>query len=246
MERITSLQNARVKAWCRLRQKKERDAENLFLADGDHLIEEAYAAGILKTVITDRDTPYRDVETVFVNDAVMHKICATVSTVHAVGVCTKLRIWPEDIRRTLILDGIQDPGNLGTLIRTARSFSFDAVYCSYDTCDLYNEKTIRSTQGAMFHIPVIYCDILSLIDELHKDGAVVYSAALDASIPLADVQEKKKMALILGNEGQGIRKEVQKASDVCVRIEMDGFESLNVAVAGGILMYRFRGSAEFR
>ena len=75
MERITSLQNARVKAWCRLRQKKERDVQKRFLADGDHLIEEAYTAGILETVITDREEPYRDIETVFVNEAVMHKIC---------------------------------------------------------------------------------------------------------------------------------------------------------------------------
>lgn len=241
MERITSLQNARVKAWCRLRQKKERDVQKRFLADGDHLIEEAYTAGILETVITDREEPYRDIETVFVNEAVMHKICGTVSTVHAVGVCQKIETWPEASRRVLILDNVQDPGNVGTLIRTARSFSYDAVYCSADSCDLYNEKTIRSTQGAMFHIPVIYCDIPQLIRELQRDGFTVYSAALDASIPLSEAAEKDKMALILGNEGQGIRKNVQAASDACVRIEMDGFESLNVAVAGGILMYRFRG-----
>lgn len=240
MEKITSLQNARVKAWCRLRQKKERDAAGLFLADGDHLIEEARAAGILETVITDRDTIYDGAETVWVTEAVMHKIGATVSTVHAIGVCRKKENYPASCRRVLLLDGIQDPGNLGTLIRTARSFSFDAVFCSRDTCDLYNEKALRSTQGAMFHIPVLYRDLASLIKELQQDGVVVCSAALDASIPLASLKESEKMAIVLGNEGNGIREAIQKASDVRVRIEMDGFESLNVAVAGGILMYRFR------
>lgn len=240
MERITSLQNARVKAWCRLHQKKERDASGLFLVEGDHLIAEAAAAGILKNVITDLDGKVYDAETFLVTEGIMHKISDHVSAVHRIGVCEKKEIRPKTRNRVLLLDGIQDPGNLGTLIRTAKSFCFDAVYCSYDTCDLYNDKTVRSTQGALFHIPVIRCDLIALIKELQKEGVQVLCAALDSSVPLSGIAENERMAFVLGNEGQGIRREIIQAGDMSVRIEMEGFESLNVAVAGGILMYRFR------
>ena len=240
MERITSLQNARVKAWQRLHQKKERDRSGLFLAEGDHLVEEAARAGVLRTVITDLDAPYPGVETIGVTEGIMHKLSDSVSAVHRIGVCEKKEIYPVQRKRVLILDGVQDPGNLGTLIRTAKSFSFDAVYCSADTCDLYNDKTLRSAQGALFQIPVIRCDLADLIRELQKEGVAVLAAALDSSVPLSSVRDSDAMALILGNEGQGIRRQIIAASDSSVRIEMDGFESLNVAVAGGILMYRFR------
>ncbi|MCI2155331.1 MAG: RNA methyltransferase [Solobacterium sp.] len=241
MEKIESLQNARIKEWAALHEKKERDRSGKFLVEGEHLIEEAISAGIAECVISDlEETPFPDIRNLFVTDKIMKKLSANVSKAHLIAVCRKPEPSITSYHRLLLLDGIQDPGNLGTLIRTAVSFSFDGICCSEETCDFYNEKTIRSTQGALFHIPLIRTDLNELVPELQKQGVKVIATALDASIPFSSLEKSEQMAFILGNEGQGVSKNLQQTADERIRIEMHGFESLNVAVAGGIVMYRFR------
>ena len=136
-----------------------------------------------------------------------------------------------------MLDGIQDPGNLGTLIRTAVSFGYDLIICSEQTVDLYNDKVIRSTQGSLFHIPVVRTDLASCVRELQKQGITVIATTLEKAVPLQQMEHPERFAVILGNEGSGVTRQLQDIADIRVRIEMDGFESLNVAVAGGIMMY---------
>lgn len=241
MEYIESLTNSRVKQWVRLHHKKNRDRTGLFLVEGEHLIQEALKADAVETIITDTASPFEFGHVIKVTGGIMKKISDNVSEVHLIAVCRQRQLSPDnDMKRVLILDGVQDPGNMGTLIRTAVSFSFDAVYCSEDCCDLYNEKTIRSTQGAMFHIPVVRCDLHDLVSGLQKDGFTVIATALDASEPMEQILPEEHMAFILGNEGQGVHKKLQMQADRRLRIEMNGFESLNVAVAGGIVMYRYR------
>ena len=240
MERIESLTNRNVIRWNRLHEKKGRDEAGRFLVEGDHLITEAMKAGVVETIITDDDADFRFPHTVSVSAAVMKKLSRNVSAVHHMAVCRINEQTIENNHRLLLLDGIQDPGNLGTLIRTAVSFSFDGIYLSPDCCDVYNEKTIRSTQGALFTIPFVRTDLEDAVSRLQDAGVTVYATALDASIPFGEVQEGSQMAFILGNEGQGVHPRLQKLADQRIRIEMQGFESLNVAVAGGIVMYRFR------
>ena len=239
MEKILSLQNAKVKKLCRLHKKKDRDESGLFLVEGDHLIEEADKAGCLQYVISDEEDKCGK-NGLYVTPEIMKKISCNVSEVHRIGLCRKLKNQCKVMKRVLILDGVQDPGNLGTLVRTAVSFSFDAVYCSKDTVDLYNEKTVRSTQGAMFHIPVIYGDLTNAVQMLKTDGFRIIATSLHDAHGMSDVQSCDKMAFIFGNEGQGVSKAMLKESDERLFIEMNGFESLNVAVAGGIVMYAFR------
>ncbi|MBQ1321079.1 MAG: RNA methyltransferase, partial [Solobacterium sp.] len=138
MERIDSTQNAKVKNWVRLHQKKGRDETGLFLIEGMHLTEEALKAGIVETVITDIEPASAFPHVIMTTSAVMRKLSQNPSGAHVIAVCRQLRKQAEGNSRILILDDIQDPGNLGTLIRTAVSFAFDAVYCSEKTCDLYN------------------------------------------------------------------------------------------------------------
>ena len=241
MEKIVSLQNSRVKKWASLHQKKYRDMYGLFLVEGDHLIGEAEEAGVLDALIFDEPCS-RYCENMFeVTPQIMKRLSANVSDVHMIGVCRKKDQVSESAKRAVLLDGVQDPGNLGTIIRTAKSFSFDAVYCSPDCCDLYNEKAIRSTQGALFHIPVIRTDLAPLIHELKKEGFAVTGTSLQESCPLSSLQKQDKMAFVFGSAGQGVSDKVLEACTNAVRIEMDGFESLNVAVAAGIIMYAFRG-----
>ena len=239
MEEIRSLQNEQVKRWTKLHQKKERDRQGRFLIEGEHLLQEAYESGIVETVIS-LSPRQEDVKNVLVTRQVMDKIAGSVSGTSVMAVC---RITEKEIRqyeRILLLDNVQDPGNLGTMIRSAVSFCFDGVILSDDCCDVYNDKTVRSTQGALFRIPVIRKPLAEAIRELKEKGVRIAALAPAASDPMAEMQEAEKMGFILGNEGNGIRKEILDMADQRVRIEMDGFESLNVAVAGGIIMYRFQ------
>ena len=244
MEVITSLQNARVKKWTSLHTKKGRDETGLFLVEGEHLIQEALKAGILETLITDSDNPFGFENVIQVTPEIMKKISQNVSAVHLIGVCRQKEQKTGMISRVILLDGVQDPGNLGTMIRTAVSFGFDAVYCSDDTCDLYNDKVIRSTQGSLLHIPVLRTDLASCVKELKKQGITVIATTLEKAVPLKQMERPERFAVILGNEGSGVAHELQDLADIRVRIEMDGFESLNVAVAGGIMMYELMRNIE--
>ncbi len=242
MEKIESLQNARIKKWCRLHTKKGRDEMKRFLIEGEHLIEEALKANVVETIITDTTCPFAFEEVVLVSEAVMKKVSQNVSKVHLIAVCKEVEVDLTKKERLLILDGVQDPGNLGTMVRTAMAFQFDAVYLSNQCADLYNDKTIRSTQGALFHMPVIRVkdELDCLVASLQEEGVNVVATTLDDAKPLKEVETCSKMAFILGNEGQGVSKSLQAMANQRLRIEMQGFESLNVAVAAGIVMYTFQ------
>ena len=236
---ITSLQNEQVKKWMRLHQKKERDKARLFLVEEEHLLQEAHQAKCLQTLIVREDVEplFEDVNVVYVTEAVMNKLSLNVSSVKMMGICTMPEHDAVDVSRIVMLDGVQDPGNVGTIIRTALSFGFEQVICSNDCADLFNEKTIRSSQGAIFHIPYVRGDLKDIIIQLKKEGFMVVGTDLSNSVPLKELKQQGKMVIVLGNEGQGMRKDVSSLCDINVKIEMKTFDSLNVAIAGGILMY---------
>ena len=237
MERIESSANGRIKEWAKLLQKKERDRTGKFLAEGDHLIQEALDAGLVEVLISDHAQDYALEPKILAPSHVVAKLSASVSGAHSVAVCRQAQLTPKKPDRILMLDGIQDPGNLGTLIRTAVSFGYDLIVCSKQTADLYNDKVIRSTQGSLLHIPVLRTDLASCVKELKKQGITVIATTLEKAVPLKQMERPERFAVILGNEGSGVAHELQDLADIRVRIEMDGFESLNVAVAGGIMMY---------
>ncbi len=243
MDRIDSPANARVKKWASLSQKKHRDSLGMFLVEGEHLCQEARQAGCLELAIMDQEGLFDFGNTVLVNEAIMRKLSSNVSQAHLIGLCRKPEARPRKQERVLLLDDVQDPGNLGTMIRTAVSFGFDGVYCSPGCADVYNEKTIRSTQGALFHIPVLRQDLETIIEDLHAQGVLVVGTCLHGAIGMSQLQEQEKMAFVLGNEGNGVNERILGLCDKRAKIEMQGFESLNVAVAAGIFMYRFRASS---
>lgn len=140
--------------------------------------------------------------------------------------------------RFVLLDRIQDPGNLGTILRSAYSFGYENIILSPGCADIYNEKVIRSTQGALFHLKTRTQPLDTCIQELKQKKIPVYATALHKdSIPLASLPAQKRFALVFGNEGQGVSEDILNQSDATVFIEMSQFESLNVAVAAGICLY---------
>ncbi len=239
--KIESLQNQYVKQWTKLHEKKERDKTGLFLVEGEHLITEALHAGIVQKILFAGENPFDFPDCIEVTEPVMKKISQNVSGAKYIAVCVQRERTADDPKRVILLDDIQDPGNFGTIIRTARSFGFDVIYTSRKTCDLYNEKVIRSTQGALFAMPVIRCDMAEKIRELKAQSFRVIGTALKNAVPMAQIGDAEKMAFLFGNEGQGVHPELLDACDQRLFIEIGDFESLNVAVAAGIVMYRYRG-----
>lgn len=236
---IESVHNPKVKKWVSYHQKKYRDEDRVFLVEGEHLVEEALKSDQLLEVmsLTERNLA---VNVNVVSAAVMEKVCQTKSKSAIVGLCRKKTAKLEQKRRLLLLDTIQDPGNLGTIIRTAVSFGFDGIVMNAGCADLYNEKTIRSSQGAIFSVPVVRADLNETIKRLKSEGVVVLATALNHATPLQQITPSEKMAFVMGNEGQGVASDLIELADQCVIIEMSSFESLNVGIAAGILCYVFR------
>ena len=166
----------------------------------------------------------------------MKKITNQKSVVEVCAICNKLD--KKDITdKILILDTIQDPGNIGTLIRTAVSFNFNTIVLE-NCADIYSSKVLRATQGAIFKLNIIDTNILEFIKKL--DGYKVYGTSLKNGLPLKQIEKADKLAIILGNEGNGVRNEILDKTDKNIFIEIENMESLNVGIAGGIIMYELK------
>lgn len=234
----TSLDNPKIKEIKKLQQKKYRDKENLFLIEGEHLVLEAYKKGYLETLILKTDTTFPlPVDTMYVTKEILSSLSQLETPYSVMGVCKKLKA--QDIgNRVLILDGIQDPGNLGTIIRSAVAFHIDTILLSTDTVDLYNTKVVRSTQGLLFHINLLRKEMGEILPFLKKEGYHIYGTKVTYGNQLRNLEKKNKFAIIVGNEGNGLKEETQNFCDEFLYIQMsDVCESLNVGVATSIILY---------
>ena len=238
MEVISSLQNERIKNLSKLLSKKYRDMEGKFLVEGEHLVEEAYKSGLLLEVIKCEDVlgDY-DVPTTLVTYEVIKKLSNTINPQRIIGVVKKIE-EKELGNKILILDDIQDPGNLGTIIRSSLAFNIDSVVLSNNSVDMYNDKVLRSSEGMIFHINIVRRDIKELINELHSLNYKVYGTKVDGGTLVDKINVSNKYALIMGNEGNGVKEEILNMCDDYLYIEIsDKVESLNVGVATSIILY---------
>ncbi len=241
MAEINSVHNSRVKEWMKLLQKKYRDQEGKFIIEEEHLITEAISSDCIEVILCleEKKSLFEKENVITASQEVLNKLSSHVSDCTCLAICRKRRIEKRS-NRILLLDNVQDPGNLGTILRTAVSFNYDKVILSMDCCDVYNEKCIRSTQGAIFSLDIERNDLRKSIDSLKKGGYRIVATALKNSVPLKTIDPVEKMAFIFGNEGQGVHPDLIELADVSCKIEMNSFESLNVAVASGIVMYWFK------
>lgn len=242
MKKIESIQNKTIKERAKLFTKKERDRSNLFLVEGKHMIQEAYQAGALKELYLREDQEnFTDLDPYICTQAVLNKLSSQNSDAKMIGVCHKLDMQPNAFDSILLLDCVQDPGNIGTILRSALAFGVDYIYISKDCADIYNPKTIQASQGAIFHMPVSYVDLEDTIKFLQLEDTTIYATSLHAPYQdLQTIQPKIPYGLVLGNEGQGIRQSILDLCDLSIKIEMDTFESLNVAVAASICLYTLK------
>lgn len=239
---IDSLDNKKIKEIASLKIKKYRDQYGLFLVEGKHLVDEAKKSGLLEEVIL-LDDEYDFDKKLIVSEKVMKKLSFQDSLPSIMGVC-KIKDSKLIGSKYLLLDGIQDPGNLGTIIRSSLAFGVDTIVLSKDSVDLYNDKVIRSTQGMIFHINIIRCDLEEVINKIKGDIKII-GTSLGDSTPLRSIDKLERYALIVGNEGNGVKKEILDLCDDIVRIEMNkDVESLNVGVATSIILYEMSDNYE--
>lgn len=238
---VTSLDNSKVKKYRKLQKRKYRDQYGEYIVEGLHLILEAFRAGVLEELILEEgmDVPVSCPYTYFSSE-VMGKISMMDTPSTIMGLCRKAK--DEDVvgNRILILDGIQDPGNLGTIIRSAVAFDVDTIVLSERTVDLYNPKVLRATQGMFFHVRVVSKLALEVISMLQNLDIPVYGTSVVNGVDVRslDESEKKNFALVVGNEGNGVRDEILSVCNKNLYIEMNkNVESLNVAIAASILLY---------
>ncbi len=234
----SSLDNKLVKDIKKLNQKKYRDESDLFLVEGEHLVMEAYKHGYLKNLIymEGTDIPFEK-DNICVTEKVMRYISELDNPQPYMGICYKLK--NKNIgNRILVLDNIQDPGNLGTIIRSSVAFNFDTIILSKETVDLYNSKVIRASQGLIFNINFLYTDLVPKLEKLKKEGYMIIGTSVNGGKDIKEYKHLNKLALVMGNEGQGVSDAVLDVCDTYAYIEMNKLcESLNVGVATSIMLY---------
>ncbi|MBS4948280.1 MAG: RNA methyltransferase [Streptococcus mitis] len=240
---ITSKANSVVKNAKKLHQKKYRKSS--YLIEGWHLFEEAVQAGVTIEKIFALES-YRDQlagfpQTVWVSEDILLDLADSQTPQGIVAVVQKEEVGQVDFSqgKFLFLEDVQDPGNVGTIIRTADAAGYTGVIVSDKSADIYSLKTLRSMQGSHFHLPIYRMSSQALLEEAKKAAIPVLATTLSKdSVDYRELLPIENFVLVMGNEGQGISPLMAESADQLVHISMKGqAESLNVAVAAGILIF---------
>lgn len=257
MTQITSTANSAVKDVCRLKTKKVRDEENKFIIEGMKMLTEAVLSGMEVESVFAENKEYLKNKSFFdslsvqnlytVNDAVIEKISEWKTPQGVCAVVKKRKYSLDDFISqnkvfVLVLDGVADPGNIGTIIRTSEAAGVDCIITTQGTADCYQSKALRASMGSIFRIPVFEnFEKCGIIYTLKKYGIKLLSTSLEGEDVFDFDFGSAKIAAVFGNEGAGVGREFTENADMLVRLPMSGsVESLNVAVSAGIIMYMIK------
>lgn len=234
----SSIQNPKIKEIAKLKQKKYRDEKSLFMVEGDIATLEAYKVGALQEIfLREGYTMDLDVPFSFITDKVMKHLSSLDSIPNVIGICKK-KNFNNTFQRVVVLEDVQDPGNVGTIIRSAVAFHVDTIFLSRGCADPYSSKVLRASQGMIFHIRILVEPIEKILSQLKEKQIPIYGTRVDLGKEVFRLYKREKFAIIMGNEGQGISKKTLDACDDFLYIPMSSScESLNVGVATSILLY---------
>ncbi|MGZ9413307.1 TrmH family RNA methyltransferase [Mycoplasma sp. 480] len=242
---INSLKNQKIIDLNKLKIKKYRDKSNLYLIENPKIIEEALKQNLIEEIVTSQQEVYEKfstklkIKSFLVTEEIIKKLSFTDTPQNIIAVCKKNTNNYDFSSKIVILDNIQDPGNLGTILRNCQAFGFKDIIVK--GVDIYNEKVVRSSQGAFFYLNIIQTnDLVFYLNQL-KNKYWIYGTVLKKeSVELSNIKKnKEKIAIIFGNEGNGISSEIQNFINENIYIKID-FESLNVAIANGIILNHFK------
>lgn len=252
LESIQSKDNSLVKEVKKLKDKKHRIEKNQFLIEGFRFVSEALQSSfqVSSVFISDKaldkwnnfnieDRLQDNTKVYKVTEQILKSISSTETPQGIVAVINNKDVNIKSKQGFYILvDKVQDPGNMGTIIRTAHAAGALGIITTKGTVDIYNEKTLRSTMGSIFHVPIIQDENLEKIQYLRSNGFKLMASSLDTNINFYDINLKDKVIIAVGNEGNGVSEEILNMADIKVKIPMPGqAESLNVSVAASIMMF---------
>ena len=243
-EHITSLKNPKVATWKSLKDRKGRRETGCFLVEGRKMVEEALASTFpVEAVLVDdaRLTEFRLPEGIPVYTMPGHVLAAVCDTKTPQGIAAVVRITEVELKakRLIAMDGVQDPGNVGTIIRTADAAGFEGIILSNQCADVFSPKVLRATMGSIFRMGIrVTDDLPGLLQTMVAQGASVLSSQLDGEPFYQRSPLNERFVLVIGSEGNGVTDEVKAVATHKVKLPMrGGAESLNAAVAAGIMMY---------
>lgn len=233
----TSINNPKIKELSKLKIKKQRDKLGLFLVEGAHLVKEAYESGYLKELLLLENSEFKlDVLTNYVTENVLKYLTDVETPAGIIGVC-EIKQMNLQGNKLLLLDGIQDPGNLGTIIRSSVAFNVDTIIINDKCADPYSNKVVRASQGMLFKTNIVKEDLNKFIKEI-KGKIPIYGTKVTNGKNVKNLEKISKFAIIMGNEGQGVSQELLDLCDEYLYIPMNKkCESLNVGVATSIILY---------
>lgn len=233
----TSLNNKKIKELNLLKQKKYRDKEGLFIVEGKHLVMEAFNFGYLAELYILDGLDFKlDVPINYIDEKIVKYLTEVENPSGIFGVCFKVNSSFKE-GKILILDGVQDPGNMGTIIRSSVAFNVDTIVIGDRCVDIYNSKVIRSTQGMIFSSNIIKEDLVSFVKKISSSHRV-YATKVNGGKSLKSIARSEKFAIIMGSEGNGVSEQLLDLSSEYLYIPMNKrCESLNVAVATSIILY---------
>ncbi|MCR5184554.1 MAG: RNA methyltransferase [Bacilli bacterium] len=235
---INSRSNKRVVYASSLKNKNNIKDNQEFLLEGKKSIELALKAKLVKEIFTLKEIKASyDIPQYIVSEEIIEKISSQKNPEGIIAICKTLENKTDkELHKVVYLDGVNDPGNMGTIIRTALAFNYDAVIVNKECVSIYNSKVVSATKGAMFLIPILEGEL----KDYKKDKVVITSTLNEKSINLDELNNNKDFILVLGNEAHGVSQKTINESDIFVKIPIDNIDSLNVATAGAILMYHLK------
>jgi TrmH family RNA methyltransferase len=258
MDIIKSKDNSKIRYVRSLSSKKGRDEKNAFIVEGVKFVNEAiYENAHIISLIFNENTLNKtnareiydfalksEIEIVTCEENVFKTVADTISSQGVLAVIEMKKNFStiNDFKFAIMCDRIQDPGNLGTIIRTADAFGPAAVILNKGCVDEYNPKVVRASAGAIFRVPFIHSDIdKEMISKLKESGYAIISTVVDSEYSFEDIDMYEKICLVIGNEGQGVSQEISECSHMNITIKMSGrSESLNASIAAGISIYEIR------
>lgn len=257
---ISSTSNSQMKNIIKLqKQAKVRNDQGLFIVEGKKMFEEARDQGHVKVekayvstsyleqYVSDQKKYFDGIDYEMISDAVMKEVSETITPQGIIALIQQPKYELKDMLckervRLLLLEDLRDPGNLGTMIRTSEGAGITGVILSKNSVDIFNPKVIRSTMGSIYRMPFLYVDdFQSAVLEVKKNDISVYAAHLEGAVRYDTIDYGNKSAILIGNEANGLTKEISLLATQCIKIPMEGeVESLNAAIAAAILMYEIK------